>query len=184
MYSTKTLYIFIYLLQRKLDQGNIKGGRARCRKQNAQQGTTLSNHCSQTKEKSSSLECGSSLGCGYKASAPLMGPPKGKRETKLTLDSGLGGPAVFISFTCYMPAQLVVAHSDVRMAFGVGGWEVLLPIEQRAAAERTETQPRGRPSSSQCLSLQLGVLFQPPKAHLVLRETYYARTCRGALPCA
>lgn len=160
-------------MQRKLDQGNnIKGGRARCRKQNSQQGTTLSNHCSQSKEKSSSSECGSLWVPGYKASTPVTGPPKGKRETKLTLDRGLGGPAVFISFTCYMPAQDVVTHPDIRTAFGVGGWEVLLPTEQRAAANRTETQPRGRLSSSQFLSLQLGVLFQPQKAHLVLRETY------------
>lgn len=79
---------------------------------------------------------------------------------------------MFISFTCCMPAQDVVSHPDTRMAFGVGGWKVLLPTEQRAAAERTETQPRGQLSSSQFLSLQLGVLFQPQKAHLVLREIY------------
>lgn len=138
-------------MQRHLDQGNIKGGGARCRQQNSQRGAALSNHCSQTKKKSNSLECGSPWVPGCEASILLPGPPGGKRETNSNRAMVLGDRPRCSSAS---PGMCLPWEGATHLALAVGGWEALLPTEQRAAARGTGSPAEGArwtpASSSPC----------------------------------
>lgn len=133
MYSAKILY----LSQRKLDQGNIKGGGATCRKRSSQQGMALSQRCSESKEESNSLEGGSPRGSWVCISPPApTGLPRGKQSSNWVTVLG-NQPGLLASPVMRLPGKRLLPWA-VSLQFGLGGGR-FCPPSKGALAKRTGT---------------------------------------------
>lgn len=141
MYSAEILY----LSQRKLDQGNIKGGGATCRKQSSQQGMALSQRYSQTKEESELLEGGSLRGSWVCISPPApTGLPKGKQSSTSVMVLG-NQPGLLPSPVMCLPGKRSLPWA-VSLQFGLGGG-TFCPPSKGALAKRTGTSASFSPAS-------------------------------------
>lgn len=157
--NTLFIYLFVYLPQRKLDQGSIKGGEAKRRKQSSQQGTTLSQQLTNQGGEGLIRRCFSP---GSWTRSPLLLPHECLREAQLQWGNSSGEQpnSSAAHVTCLPGKGSLPFPVKLHLALVAGG----------SAHHVKEHQPRLEPRAVS-LPVAWG-LVSTPAAHLVSKEAY------------
>lgn len=153
--NTLFIYLFVYLPQRKLDQGSIKGGEAKRRKQSSQQGTTLSQQLTNQGGEGLIRRCFSP---GSWTRSPLLLPHECLREAQLQWGNSSGEqPNSSAAHVTCLPGKGSLPF-PVKLQPGLGGRRLSSP--RKGAPAKTRTPGSFSPCS-------LGSCFNPSSSSRV-----------------